>query len=129
MLKRVSTGLGMGLLALWALGLGDPGASSWVVWLLGLGALWSFGIALFSSDIPAQAERVAQPLALSVGLFAVWLIGITLDSSQWLNRWTFIAGVAYFLFGVSGLAKAKPRHKTSVYPLDKKPEEKMKKSA
>jgi|GEM_PF-918570 hypothetical protein len=127
MLKRVSTLLGVGLLALWALGLGDTAASSWVVWFLGLGSLWSFGIALFSSDIPSQSERIAQPLALSVGLFAVWLIGITIDSAQWLNRWTFVAAVAYFLFGVSGLTRRK--RAAQVHPLEKRSEEKVKKIA
>jgi hypothetical protein len=127
MLKRFTTLLGVGLLALWALGLGDARASSWVVWLLGLGSLWSFGIALYSSDIPSQVERVAQPLALAVGLFAVWLIGITLDSVAWLNRWTFVSAMAYLFLGISGFVKKK--RPVSVYPLEKKPQEKVRKIA
>lgn len=127
MLKRFTTLLGVGLLALWALGLGDARASSWVVWLLGLGSLWSFGIALYSSDVPSQVERVAQPLALAVGLFAVWLIGIALDSVAWLNRWTFVSAMAYLFLGISGFVKKK--RPVSVYPLEKKPQEKVRKIA
>lgn len=127
MLKRLTTVLGVGLLALWAFGLGDARASAWVVWLLGLGSLWSLGIALLSSDIPSQAERVTQPLALAVGLFAVWLIGVTVDSVDWLNRWTFVAALAYLFLGISGFVKKK--RPSGVYPLEKKPEEKVRKIA
>lgn len=105
MIRRISALLGIGLVVLWLVGLGSPYAARWLVWLDGVAALCAFGIAGMSPQVSNKPSRIGAAVILSLGLFALWIIGLISGAAGWLVWWTFAFGCAFM---VTALLGAKP---------------------
>jgi hypothetical protein len=104
--------LGIGLIIMWLVGLGqNPG---WLVWLDFVAGILSIAGAF---TIPSLSEnlRVATPFLLAAGLFLLWLISLAVGGIEmWKTWWTFVFACAYTLLGVG--AAASPRATTTTTP-------------
>ncbi|MEO5970632.1 MAG: hypothetical protein ABIQ95_11950 [Bdellovibrionia bacterium] len=108
MLRKYSTILGIGLLMLWAVGLGSPGTYPWMTWLVGIAALCSFGIAAFTPTYASRNTKMGESVLLATGLFLLWVVGLVNGVAPWMAWWTFAFACVYLLLGiVVGLAGEK----------------------
>jgi hypothetical protein len=106
MIRASSIALGIGLVVLWLVGLWN-GATAWLTWLNGVGGLVAFGIA--ASVTPRVVGAAAgSPIALSVGLFALWIIALITHATTWLTWWTFAFACAFLMVGMAGGYVARP---------------------
>src|SRR5689334_12071035 len=90
--------LGIGLLILWLVGLQTGG---WLTWLIFVAGCLSI-IAGFA--LPAEGPRSARlsvPLALAIGLYVLWIIGLAVGKAAWKDWWTFAFACAYLLLAVA----------------------------
>jgi hypothetical protein len=108
MLKKMSAVLGVGLLILWIAGLGSPTAQGWLTWLDGVAALCAFAISGFTPNYASKNVRVGQPIALSGGLFALWIIGLATGAVSWLCWWTFAFACAFLALGIACSYERRP---------------------
>ncbi len=100
MVRGISIALGIGLIILWITGLSQH-ATAWLTWLDGIAGLCAFGIA--GVIRPGVAGSLAaSPIALSVGLFVLWIIALAIGASGWLSWWTFVFACAFLLLGIAG---------------------------
>ncbi len=100
MVRETSIGLGIGLIIWWLVGLSDH-AAAWLTWLDGIAALCAFGIG--AAVVPSRANApvtAGGPIALSIGLFVLWLIGLATHAQSWLAWWTFVFACAFLAVGV-----------------------------
>jgi len=102
MTRGISSVLGVGLLVLWLVGLGSPNSPMWFVWLDGIAGALAFLIAAAAGPNSSVGARVTGPIALSLGLFALWIIGLASSSPGWLTWWTFAFACSFMLLGFSG---------------------------
>jgi hypothetical protein len=107
MVRGTSIALGIGLVILWIVGLSNQ-ATGWLTWLDGLAAIVAFGIAAAAvSD--GTGAMAASPIGLSVGLFVLWIVGLTMHSETWLAWWTFAFACGFLLLGLfSGASTRRP---------------------
>ena len=101
MVKRISTLLGLGLVALWLSGLVNSEASLWLTWFNGFAALAAFGIAAF---VPPQAPRNTQrglAVGLAGGLLGLFIVAIATDVVAWQAGWTFAFSCAFLVLGIT----------------------------
>ncbi len=103
--KRISAILGVGLIVLWIVGLGNPNTSSWLTWMDGIAALCAFGIAAFTPDYATRSTRMGLPMAMSVALFAFWLIALSTGVSAGMTWWNFAFACAFLILGISNGAE------------------------
>jgi hypothetical protein len=90
---------GIGLAILWIAGLNSPMAPSWLTWLDGVGAVLSFIAAASDRN---RASRVGTSAFTAVGLFVMWLIGMSTNGLQWQNWWTFIFACVMAVAAIAG---------------------------
>jgi hypothetical protein len=124
MTKIVSLICAIGLTVLWIAGLSSPFSATWLTWLDGVAALVGYGVAFGRMDIANRMTRIAGPIGLSVGLFALWIIGMATNGAPWQNWWTFIFGCGYLLVGLMEPAKSQV-----VTPLERESSDRFRKSA
>jgi hypothetical protein len=93
MIKAMALLCAVGLTILWLAGLGSPFSASWMTWLDGVCALIGYGVAF-------SETRVRGPISLSIGLFALWIVGMATNGAAWQNWWTFAFGCGYLLVGL-----------------------------
>ena len=87
-----------------------------LVFFVGLGALFAlFGGCV--SPIVSAAWRVAGPLALSAGLFALWAIGLAMKLPLWLPWCLFMGTVCFLGVTVAELIWS-PRNRGTMAPAD-----------
>src|SRR5262245_24316318 len=102
MLRGISIALGIGLIVLWLVGVNNQ-ATLWLTWLDGIAALWAF--TLGASIVPGRSGLSATagaPLALSLGLYVLWGIGLLTRAEPWLAWWTFVFACAFLALGIFG---------------------------
>jgi hypothetical protein len=99
MVRGISVVLGIGLVLLWLVGLSNH-ASAWLTWLDGVAALCAFGIALLPEGASRQVMS-GSPIALAIGLFVLWIIGLAVGAESWLAWWTFAFACAFLLLGIA----------------------------
>jgi hypothetical protein len=84
-MRTLSVISGIGLAILFLVGLSNPGGANWLTWLIGVSAVCSF--------IVAGARRGSSGATgaglVSVGLFALWIIGMSTGTPSYENWWTF----------------------------------------
>lgn len=107
MLRRASSILGIGLLCLWGVGLGDFSVNGWITWMDGLAAVFAFTIAILTPAFPSRREKMQGPLEISFGLFCLWGIGLLLGSAPWVSWWNLGFAMAFLLVGLAGSSKRK----------------------
>jgi len=95
------TVLGIGMVVLWIAGLSSPIASRWMVWLdLVAAALTFIGVA-GTRETTDRSTRAGGTIALSAGVFAIWLGGMVNGAVPWLTWWNFIFACGYLLVGIA----------------------------
>lgn len=105
MVRGTSIVLGAGLIILWLVGLGNN-ATGWLTWLDAIGGLCAFGIA--AALIPertSMAGQVGAPIALSIGLLVLWIVGLSYGATNWLAWWTFAFGCAFMIVGLLAIGE------------------------
>ncbi len=100
MTKGLTVILGIGLIILWIVGLGDPVAPGWLTWLDGVAGLCAFGIAGAMAPASTRGVRMGGPILLAIGLYALWVIGLATHAVPWLKWWTFAFADAFLLVGI-----------------------------
>ncbi len=100
---RIGSGvLGLGLVILWIVGLSNH-ATHWLTWLDGLAALCAFAVAAMAPTEGVRRNVSSASIALSIGLFVLWIIALAVGASSWLAWWTFAFACAFLLLGVGGM--------------------------
>ena len=95
----------IGLVVLWIAGLSSPGTAAWLTWLDGVAAICGFIIAgTVDYDSPRSA-RMGAPIALAVGLYALWIIGLATDGRSFQNWWSFGFACGFLLLGISAYSQ------------------------
>lgn len=117
MTKAVSFLCAIGLTILWIAGLGSPYSASWLTWLDGVAALVGYGVTF-------GGMRVSGPIGLSVGLFALWIIGMATNGVAWQNWWTFAFACGYLLVGLMA-----PERRGAITPIERESTDRFRKSA
>ncbi len=102
-MKSYSTLMGIGLVILWAVGLGDPSASQWLTWLNGFAALCAFGLAGFSAPFPSRQLMILGPAGISFGLVALWAVALSRNVVPWQTWWTFAFGCGFLVLAIFGV--------------------------
>src|SRR5579885_1766130 len=100
MIKSWSIIFGIGLGILWLAGLGAPSATPWMTWLDAVGALCAFLIAAGVSDGSARGRRVSSTLLLSIGLYVLWIAGLSSGVVAWQNWWTFAFACGFLILAI-----------------------------
>lgn len=86
------------------------------VWLTGLGAL----IALFGAFVAPLVgpfARLAGPVALSLGLFALWIVALIMKVPRWLP-WCVFMGTVCFIGVTLAEVLWSPRNRGTMAPAD-----------
>lgn len=104
MVRGFSLILGVGLTMLWLAGFSQSLAPRWLVWSDFVVAVGAFIVASVASDNVRRRIRAGAPLALSVGLFALWILAISTAVMPWLTWWNFAFGCAFFSVGAVAAA-------------------------
>jgi hypothetical protein len=121
MVRTSSIILGVGLIALWLVGLANH-ATAWLTWLVGVGGLCAFGIAAAVSPDSRIGERrgyatpVGGPIALAIGLFVLWIVALSIGATGWLAWWTFAGGCAFLILGLLAIGEQAPSTPTVTHP-------------
>jgi hypothetical protein len=96
-MRPLSIVCGIGLVILWLVGLGSATSAPWLTWLNALGAIMSFVVA---SSVQTRTAAINTAVGTSIGLFALWIIGLSTDGLAYQNWWTFVFAC---LMGVAAL--------------------------
>src|ERR1700722_16549841 len=99
MTKSMTVLMGVGLAVLWLAGLGSPTSVAWVTWLDFVAGLWAFGIVAGGRINFRIGERADSAIALSVGLFAIWIVGLTTIAPGWQSWWNFGFACGFLVTG------------------------------
>lgn len=123
--KTWSIILGVGLVILGLSGLGSMGGT-WIAWLDIVGGV--FGIIAASSSTNyagisgEQYPSVAGLASVTVGLFAMWIIGLATQSvTTTMSWWNFGFGVAFGLLAV-GTRRAVVKNPVATNALGQRPD-------
>lgn len=103
MLKSISALLGVGLVILWIAGLGSTNVPGWMTWLDGAAALCAFGISAYLTPYSSRASKISMPLFLAVGLFILWMVGVSnAVAPPWMSWWNFAFACGFLCLGIYG---------------------------
>src|SRR5689334_16117282 len=100
MVRGISAILGVGLVILWLMGISTSGVAGWLSWLDGAAAIWAFVIAGSATTEEIGEQRSGSPIALSMGLFALWIIALATGTIAWMTWWTFAFACAFLALGI-----------------------------
>jgi len=101
MVRSMSFIFGVCLVILWITALNAPDAASWMTWLDGVAAIGAFIVSGTADPTLPRMQRVAGPIALSIGLYALWVIGLATSAVPWLCWWTFAFASAFLVLAVA----------------------------
>lgn len=96
MIRGISIVLAIGFAVLWIIGLATH-ATAWLTWLDLLVAVLAFAIGLASGDVRQTSGSL---IALSIGAFVLWIIGLVDRSEAWLVWCTFAGACALLADGI-----------------------------
>ena len=115
-MRTLSVICGVGLAALFFVGLGSPSAAAWITWLDGIAAVCSFIVAGMIRPTIEYRTFSVGPMTLAIGLFATWIIGLVSNGAPWQNWWNFVFGCCFAVAAGAGMQRAaiEPSHKTGV---------------
>lgn len=100
MVRATSIVLGVGLMLLWLIGLGQR-ATPWLTWLVGVGGMGAFAVAaVVSPRRNSLAALVASPMAVGIGLVVLWIIGVSVGATGWVAWWAFAFACTFFLLAL-----------------------------
>jgi NO-binding membrane sensor protein with MHYT domain len=116
-------GLGLGMTFLWILGLvnlANPdmvsstvnlNASRWLTWLSFTAAVLSYLAAYVTDNRTSRRTVVNGTIALSSGIFAMWLIGLANGAFAFLSWWSFAFACAYAIVGAAAAVQKRDDEK------------------
>jgi hypothetical protein len=84
--------VGFWLALLFIVGQGTA-AQQWMVWLDGLGAIFAFLGAIIAPSV-GERVRIAGPVALSLGMLGLWVVGLAMHTVPWLPWCNFLGGIS-----------------------------------
>jgi hypothetical protein len=105
--------LGIGLLVLWLVGLGERSAG-WLLWLNFIVGVLSIVGGLTISEGMARGARVGEPTLLSLALFVFWIVALATSVASWKTWWTFAFACAYGLLAISGTSETAMRRRRPI---------------
>ena len=111
MSRTLSIILGFGLLMLWAVGLSMQDATDWLMWIDGIVGVCAAIMGLAMSRDSSKSLLVGGPVIVSLGLFALWIVGLLLDATSWLSWWTFGFACAFLLTGFASTSSPMTPHR------------------
>ena len=116
MVRQISVVLGIGLVILWITEL-NMNITPWLTWFDLAAGICAFVIAGILDERSPQNVRVAAPIALSLGLFALWIISLEASGAPvWQPWWNFGFACAFLLTGLAAtVAETRLRGQTSYY--------------
>jgi hypothetical protein len=92
MLRVFPALIGLGLTAMWVIGLSED-ATVWLTWVVGIAAALSFATVGLIPEKRGSLFAAACLALLSAGLGGTWVIGLVTHATAWLTWWTFVAAV------------------------------------
>jgi hypothetical protein len=93
--------LGIGLIALWMIGLAQGGVG-WLLWLDLLAAILSIAGGVAASEERAPAwTRAGTPGFMAIVLGAMWIVALATGVTAWKTWWTFAFACAYAVTSIS----------------------------
>ncbi|HXU61737.1 MAG TPA: hypothetical protein VN962_08565 [Polyangia bacterium] len=98
MLRLFPALLGLGLAALWLVGL-DEDATLWMTWCNGIAAALCFATVGIIPDRRGSPWAAFCLGAIAAGLLAMWVVALRTHATPWLAWWTFAAALATALVG------------------------------
>lgn len=107
MIRGFSILLAIGFAVLWIIGLATH-ATAWLTWLDLLAAVLAFAIGVMRGDVRQTSGSL---IALSIGAFVLWIIGLVARAEVWLV-WCTFAGACGLL--IDGIAAAVMRREVPV---------------
>jgi hypothetical protein len=92
-----------------------------LTWLQAVGGLAAFGIAAAVSPGNNSARQgfampVGGPIGLSIALFVLWIVALSVGASGWLAWWTFAVGCAFLILGLLAIGERAPTAPTVTHP-------------
>jgi hypothetical protein len=96
---------GIVLLALWVVGLAATSSSPGITWLDGAAGVLSLTFAAAIPDRSPPGLRASGMGVLSLGLFAIWLVGLISGSTPWQVWLTFIVAAVYAIGAAAAVAE------------------------
>jgi hypothetical protein len=89
---------------------------AFIVWSVGLATLFAL-IGGLIAPMVGPWLRLAGPVALSLGLFALWGVGLLMKTPRWLP-WCIFMGTATYLGVVLAEVLWSPRNRGTMAPAD-----------
>lgn len=111
---------GVGLLVLWLAGLNNPQAVGWLTWLDGLAGILAFAVSAGLGDFPSRRAAMRGPIALSIGLFAMWAVALTGGVPAWQGWWTFAFACGFLFLGVAGGRRPGAVRPTEIHTVEER---------
>lgn len=108
MIRGLTIAVGIGLIILWIAGLSSPVSTPWLTWLDGIAGLFAFSVAGGIASYNNRSRRSGSAFVLSLGLFVLWLIGLSTGVVAWQIWWTFAFACAELIVAFIG-GSMKPR--------------------
>lgn len=109
MLRLFPALIGLGLAALWIVGL-DEDATIWMTWCDGIAAALCFATVGIIPERHGSRWAAFCLGAIAAGLLIVWILGLRASGTAWLAWWTFAAALVTALVafgaGVQGTLDA-----------------------
>jgi hypothetical protein len=103
MVRGVSIFLGLVLLAMFIVGIAGPSHAYWLIWLDLVASACAFAIAGAVSPTAPRSTRQGSPIALSVGLFVLWIIALASTGvPAWLTWFNFGVACVFLVAGLAG---------------------------
>jgi hypothetical protein len=96
--------LGIGLTALWALGLWAD-RSAVILWFDAVMALLSFGVAGIEREDELGVSRGGAPALIGLGLAVIAIAGVARGQPRWANGANFLFALAYLSLAVVGASQ------------------------
>jgi hypothetical protein len=107
MVRKSTFAIGLGLAVLWWLGLSQD-QSARILWFDAIAAVLSFGIGGLidePSDVGSTVGAATACAVMSVGLGALWIIGMSVRQPAWANWFNFLFAVAYMATAVMAVSR------------------------
>ena len=93
--------IGLFLLAIWIGGL-SVHAQAWITWLDFVAGLLRLAIGIAPLQRGGVAATAAAPIVVSLGLFAMWIVGLAIHTEAWITWCTFGAACALLVDAIGG---------------------------
>jgi hypothetical protein len=92
MLRVFPALIGVGLTAMWVIGLSED-STVWLTWTVGIIAALSFATVGLIPEKRGSLWAAACLGLLAAALGVMWLVGLITHATPWLTWWTFVAAV------------------------------------